>query len=287
MLVKFLIQGSAANILEIMHSTSTIELDCIYATYDERIDNADYLPGSTWAEGRNILLKRALQDSFDYVVFCDDDFSFISGSLRQISAELEMRMPAVAMPVFAPKTLSTVFRIGKSSKPLLQAQICRFGDAQVLAIHKSVVSDALAVPLQTQFDKISWCLTSSTQQLLIFNLYGEDCLQLNSIIVTNDEHKNDYPKVEDWQSIQTDWLRSQLIAYPQDHRKDVFNLFSIRQWARELLHSPRTFLWRLIYSSYILYLSARYSPESDYGSRKSDVQKDICPDSELIKTKLG
>ncbi len=226
-----MVQGQAERVECFFHLGNREGADAVFLTYDKNIDGAIYYPDSTWAEGRNQLLERAMSlgGEYQYYLFLDDDTSFIKGGFELFEEKLLQYMPAIAMPVFAPKTSPTVIGVGETYysdafTPLGEFQVCKKGDAQFIGFHRDVVLDHLVVPLQTQFDKISWWFTSSTQQLLIFNLYPKTTLQFNEIAVTNDVH-GDYTNC-DFKNFQTEWLNKQFIDDFHNPRPYAINLLS-------------------------------------------------------------
>ncbi len=227
----YMVQGKAKAVHRFYHLREREGADAIFLTYDEKIDGAIYYPDSSWAEGRNLLLERASGSGHDYqyYLFLDDDTRFVKGGFELFEKRLLDYRPAVAMPVFVPKTSATILGVGGSCNSdkfvaLRRVQICRKGDAQFIAFHRDVISDRLVVPLQTQFDDVSWWFTSSTQQLLIFNLYGSATLQFNEIAVKNEVH-GEYPR-GDFQHIQSEWLNSQFSRAFVDPRPYAPNMFS-------------------------------------------------------------
>src|SRR6056297_586593 len=168
----------------------------IQSTYNAPAEGAHYFPGSTWAEGRNGLLEKALEleESYEYYIFMDDDIEFHDGGFDELEAQLTRLKPAVAVPVFVPKTTRTVLGVGisyhrKLYLPLTSYQVCQFADGQFMAFHRDVLLDNILMPLQNQFDEISWWYTSSTQQILMHTLYPETTIQLNNVAVTNESHR--------------------------------------------------------------------------------------------------
>jgi len=226
-----MVQGQASYIQKFYHLNNRESTDAIFLTYDRKIDGAIYYPDSTWAEGRNRLLESAVESAsvYQYYIFLDDDTSFVKGGFELFEEKLLQYMPAIAMPVFAPKTTSTVLGVGESynSKtfiPLREYQISKFGDAQFVAFHRDVILDSLVVPLLAKFDRVSWWFTSSNQQLLIFNLYAKTTLQFNNIAVSNNIH-GDYVNNE-FQQLQSEWFGRQFIDAFNDPRPYAVNLLS-------------------------------------------------------------
>ncbi len=226
-----MVQGQANCIEPFFYLDQREGIDAVFLTYDRKIGGAIYYPDSTWAEGRNRLLESAMAsgNEYRYYIFVDDDTSFVKGGFELFEEKLLQYIPAIAMPVFVPKTTSAVIGVGETYDsetfiPLREFQICKIGDAQFIAFHRDVILDNLVVPLLTKFDKISWWFTSSTQQLLIFNLYAKTTLQFNNIAVKNDRHGNYV--ISEFKHLQAEWLGRQFITPYHDPRPYAGNLLS-------------------------------------------------------------
>lgn len=259
----YLIQGQAKFIKNYLLLKERKDIDVMLLTYDEQIHEAIYFPNSTWGQGRNLLLEKALarQEGYQYYIFLDDDVRFLRGGFSDFEAQLVKYKPAIAMPVFSPKTESRVLGIGVSFRhryfvPISQVQLCKLGDAQFLALHKDVIADRLVVPLQTDFDDISWHATSSTQQLLMLNLYRKSILQFNNIVVVNDAHRQ-YPK-NSFKEMQKEWFAQQFVKPIRDPRRLAINLLSLeglrrlskmpkRAWLQSVIHFFRTLFGTMTY----------------------------------------
>ena len=287
----YLIQGESTLIKKFFILKNRPDIDVILLTYDQKVDGAVYLPNSTWGEGRNLLLEKALAspEIYDYYIFLDDDIRFHKGSYELFEQQLVKYAPAIAFPVFQPKTVDTVLGIGPSCLgkyflPFSDYQICRLADAQFIAFHRHVIEDGLVIPLHTQFDEISWWCTSSTQQILIFNFYGNSTLQFNSIVVANDSHRA-YPN-QAFKAVQQAWLEKQFRQPVEDKRRTVTNLISFKI----VLYLLKTTLtgsmgeilesWRGFYS--ILIETLTYTRKVDQHLSEQQVLDLLKADSELF-----
>jgi hypothetical protein len=208
------------------------DADLVQSTYNAPADGAHYFPGSTWAEGRNGLLEKALEleNSYEYYIFMDDDIEFHKGGYDELEEQLIRLKPAVAVPVFVPKTTRTVLGLGISYHrrpfiPLSSYQVCKFADGQFMAFHEDVIRDRVLMPLQNQFDEISWWYTSSNQQILMHNLYPNSTLQLNNVAITNESHR-EYTK-NSFDKKQEAWLKEQFIGPVINPREYAANLLSV------------------------------------------------------------
>jgi len=286
-----LIQGQAKYLEKFFALKDRSEIDVIFLTYDEQIDDAIYFPNSTWAEGRNHLLEQALAlgKDYQYYIFLDDDAVFQKGSFEEFEAQLAKYNPAIAVPVFSPKTEMTILGFGLSPRsrlfaPIKDYQICKYADAQFIAFHKDVIADRLVVPLQTRFDKVSWAGTSSTQQLLIFNLYSDTTLQFNTVIVTNEAHR-DYPRgTGKFQQAQQAWLSEQFRHVPNDPRNYAINLLSIIGLIRVAKKIKSTLSSRYLSEfGKTLIGTFSYRRKERHSMSKESMLALLQPDSDLLK----
>lgn len=231
----YLVHGDHKLIRNYDFLADRVDADLIQSTYNEPAEGAHYFPGSTWAEGRNGLLKKALdrEETYEYYIFMDDDIEFHEGGFDELEEQLIRLKPAVAVPVFVPKTTRTVLGVGISyhRSPFIRLssyQVCRFADGQFMAFHEDVIRDRILMPLQNKFDEISWWYTSSNQQILMHNLYPGSTLQLNNVAVTNESHRN-YTR-NSFKKKQEHWLNKQFNGSVSNPREHAANLFSVEGW---------------------------------------------------------
>ena len=288
--VIYLIQGKSKFIINYFYLKKRKDVDCIFITYDQEIDGVGFYPDSTWGEGRNYLLQKALETGKDYqyYIFMDDDVRFLEGDVKTFEKQLLKYKPAIAIPVFVPKTKITIMGFNnwftKRFVPLRMQQQCRFADAQFIAFHRDVIADKLVVPLQTHFDKVSWYATSSTQQLLMFNLYKRYILQFNTIKVQNAIH-GDYTKHE-FKEIQKNWLMQQFRkSYydPRPHAKIVKNYFALCVVLDVLEKSIKNKTLSIVsYFISTLFYTIMYRPKGRYSISRKRLGKVLRKDSELF-----
>lgn len=285
--VIYLVQGESKLIKKFEQLKERKDVDTLLLTYDKQFKNAIYLPNSTWAEGRNLLLKKALEmdKPYDYFIFLDDDVSFINGNFKLFEDLLAEYAPAVAVPVFFPKTAHTVLAIGTALKrkfyfPIFEYQTCRLADAQFIAFHKDVIEDNIATPLQTHFDQHNWCATSSTQQLLIHNLYQENFIQFNNIVVENLAHRS-YTE-NSFEEVQRDWFKSQFKKPIQDPRPHAVNFLSFQGLRYSFRNLSRlNFLWALRYFAKTFTETILYNKKSQHHISSHRVDEKLIENSVL------
>jgi len=288
----YLVQGKAELIKNFFYLEKREDACVLYATYDKYIEGAFFIPNSTWGEGRNYLLNKALElkERFQYFIFIDDDVRFLKGGFEKFEQQLLKYKPSIAVPVFVPKTKATIIEIKvpywKRSKITFKYQQCKRADAQFIAFHKNVITDCLVVPLQTQFDKISWWFTSSTQQLLILNLYPKSFLQFNNIEVANDLHR-EYINNE-FKRIQLNWLSNQFIKPIKNPRPFASNLLSIKNLKKiyEINRRKIPFKYIEVFIDTVWH-TITYKPAVSYYIERKTFLKKIKKKSELWKQHLN
>lgn len=217
----YLLHGAHDHIQKYNYLGEREHSDLLKSTWDQEIEGAYFFPKATWAEGRNGLYAKIkqIEKTYDYYIFIDDDVVFKLGDFSEFERQLSRLSPAVATPVFVPKSTCTVLGLGRSFNSnffhkLWNYQVCTLADAQMMAFHKDVIADNILFPLKSKFDPVSWWFTSSTQQILMHTIYKENVLQINSVAVVNELHRK-YPKQE-YENEQTEWFRKQF-------KEDIFN----------------------------------------------------------------
>ena len=105
--IVFLGQGKKKNIVNFGYLFDGIH-DLITLTYDYEPSKGEvnwkniFAPGTTWAEGRNLLLnyaRKAQPGGYDYYIFFDDDVVFIAGSFKDFASRLLIDSPDFAVPL--------------------------------------------------------------------------------------------------------------------------------------------------------------------------------------------
>jgi hypothetical protein len=285
--IIYLIQGQAKFVKNYADLFSRKDVDTIVLTYDEQFTDTIFYPNSTWGEGRNKLLLEALlrKEKYNYYIFLDDDISFQKGNFKLFEDLLLKYRPAIAVPVFSPKTLQTVCDFQKDSietnKRTREYQICKFADAQFMAIHKDVISDNIIVPLQIHFDQISWWATSSTQQLLMFNFYKKYILQFNNIWVQNDSHR-EYIN-NNFFEIQDKWFSAQFRKKIHDPRPYSTNIFKEIFSKTSLKTKKAIDTNTLMEFMDTVFFTFVYRKKSTYKLSKKKLDKKLRPDCQLMK----
>lgn len=162
-----------------------------FLSFDQTVDLSSaenvkcfFLPKSTWAEGRNFLLLKALESGqkFDYYIFCDGDLRIRQGSLSDFFTFLHRFGPDLGLP------LTDQFETAGRFLPNQPIQIQFEFDQILQAYSRRVIDDSIAVPYVTDFDKISWWISCEINQFLTFRNYCPRILQLNTFRITNSHY---------------------------------------------------------------------------------------------------
>jgi len=191
----YLIQGKAENVVKYLHLNSATS--CLHGlTYDVVQDGFDYLPKSSFAEGRNHLYEVARNRlaEFNYFIFIDDDVEFQAGSFHQMEMNLVKYQPSVGVPLTA-KTRRSAIGIERKARviPLLTAQRFHINDEQYLGLRRDVVEEENIMPYLTAWDAESWFVCCLIQEALIQHFYFKSARQFNNCEIRNEQHSGDYP----------------------------------------------------------------------------------------------
>ncbi len=185
----FLIQGRLSeldNFAFLKNSNSKIITLC----WDEpRIndsfeDHHFYLPQSTWAEGRNFLLEKALEiyPNLEYVIFMDGDLQIASGSVDEFIDFLIVYQPVLGLPLS--NQLKETSRYLPESKVQTQVSF----DQIMQAYSREAINDRICLPYITELDHLSWWYSCEINQYLTVKYYEKRTLQMNSFIIDNTHH---------------------------------------------------------------------------------------------------
>ncbi len=288
----YLIQASAARLPPHLALAGRPSSDAIFLTFDMPADGALFLEKCTWGEGRNRLAELArARPGYAYYIFLDDDVVFAKGDFDRFEEMLRRWRPALACPVFIPKSRFTVLGIGggllRPPFRCLQAQLLRRGDGQMTALHRTVLEDGLLFPLQTHFDPLSWWCTSSTLQILAVNLYGRHMLQFNPVAVRNEEHRA-YVRQTGFPE-QTAWLARQLrrtVWRPEEYTANLLSRDGLKSLAKRL-RGPLPRKYRLFTEwAETLAGSLLYRPRDSYAFTPQSLARLVNPDSDLYRQYL-
>lgn len=264
----YLVQGQADFIKKYLDLADRDSSDAVFLTYDQPVNGATFLPNSTWAQGRNKLFEIALNTgSYRYYIFCDDDIEFKIGGWDKFERNLKDLAPAIAVPVFIPKTKKT---------PLsrLKYQSFLINDEQLMAFHNKVFTDGVILPYYTQFDHLHWWASCEIQEILIQNFYPYDSIQFNDIHVINRASRR-YPHLAQNIDYFKKAIRVWLSANFRYKFKDIY------------LPSKKTYplvLWRTV--RFLLHRFP-FLKTSRHGIDEGKIRNALSPDSEILQRYLS
>lgn len=262
----YLVQGQSDLVKNYLHLADRDNADAIFLTYDMPIKEALYLPKSSFAQGRNKMLEAAIaKGEYNYYIFCDDDVVFEIGGWDEFEKQLMLHKPAVAVPVFWPKTKRTPLKFFKY-------QTFRYNDEQLMAFHCEVVSDCIVLPYQTQFDDINWWASCEIQQILIQNFYCSDLIQFNNVQISNivQQRYQAYSEKSEYKKHIRDWLAKQFKGSYKDISMSFKRNFLIILW--------RTFSFSIRHY--------RHLRSSSYSVSEKAIKNTLSNDSEMFKQYL-
>ena len=153
-------------------------------------DNSFHFPNSTWASGRNELLKRAMEKGYyDYYIFLDDDLKLYF-SLETF----EQLLDANQGPRVAPFVQHPLYHCSQD----LSEQV-KYIDHCFMAIRQDCAKEVL--PYSLELDQVNWWYSSERMCEKFWNMYPYGTIRLNQLIMVNMQHrtypKNDYTGLPD------------------------------------------------------------------------------------------
>lgn len=188
--VIYLVQGRSDRILGFERNLPKSS-DVIVLTWDKPLERTKcewasallYLPNSTWAEGRNLLLKNALKEfnDFDYLIFCDEDAEFETGGSSRFEDFLYSVRPIIGFPLSERIKNEHIYSNCQFERAIRHDQV-------VQAFSFQSVQEGRVLPIDLQFDSVSWHLTAELNQYLIQRYYFENTITCNLVNVKNTHH---------------------------------------------------------------------------------------------------
>lgn len=185
----YLIQGKS-DLVRGLCSLSGGDADVLTLTYDCDIPKFEvswtahiFAPGTTWAEGRNLLLREAqARGAYDYYIFLDDDVRVVRGSFSEFEMLLALHKPAVGLPLCDEIKRTNRYDPGAVMQhPVALDQI-------VQAFSADAVAEGIVVPYVTRFDDDSWWYACEINQFLVLRYYRDRTLQFNDFEILNAAH---------------------------------------------------------------------------------------------------
>ncbi len=282
----YLMQGDAASIEAYAHLAEREHADAIFLTYDKPLEGALFAPETRWGEGRNRLLEAALEKSdYLYYIFCDNDIEFERGSWDLFEQQLLRYRPAIAVPMVIPKTAPLAIR-------WLNYQACLLNDEQLIAVHRQVVEDRIAVPYQEQFDRYHYWSTGLSQQIILKNIYFYDFIQFNTVSVSNEaesSHRGTREQAVLAKSKAREWLGTEFKrAYKSDWEHILYMPPCLVRWRRHLFQLRRRWYFQVValWHTAVIRLRRLFGIGSDHALDERKLRRLLTPDSKLLRQYL-
>jgi hypothetical protein len=191
----YLVQGRADLTKNFLSRAEEIEYIMV-ATWDAPLDfESDsikhnfFIPGTTWAEGRNFLFSQAKKffPNSKYLIFCDEDVIFGKDFISKFEEKLLEMNPGIAVPLCDRIKSEGWISSKEIEHPVQHDQIFQ-------AFRNDILSEGIVFPIDTEFDKKSWWITTCLQHHLIQSNYYHETLQFNTLMVHNSHHTLDIIK---------------------------------------------------------------------------------------------
>lgn len=186
MRVCYLIQGAAKVLADFPFPVSD---DIFLAAYDRPFERpgvreCHFIPKTTWAQGRNLLVEKALTaGAYDYFVFCDDDVRFASGDLAAFEAALRKSQPLVGLPLMTRASRKGLLLSGQDVQRAVVI------DEQLMAVHRSLIGRLGISPIVTDYDDVSWWISCRILESILVRDHHPYIHQYNGIVVRNEVHR--------------------------------------------------------------------------------------------------
>ena len=146
-------------------------------------EDSFHYPNSSWASGRNELLKRAKEKGdYDYYIFLDDDlklyFSLEAFEKKLIKYKLKRIVPFLIHHIWYKQAKGELERV-------------KYADHAFMAFRKDCIKTVF--PYTLEHDKTCWWLASENNCECFWEKYPEETLRLNHLVYINQENRP-YPR---------------------------------------------------------------------------------------------
>ena len=247
---KFLVmvQGESClknhlNSEEAFGNTTLCQCDVLVLAYKRECNEASpvhikyvFKPGTTWNEGRNLLLEvgRSRSENYLYYIFMDDDIELITElsvnpwrTFLDFLIDIEPAVGVVDHQCNVQNGLNAMERLGcginVNSTNYINAP--NF-DSAFNAFHYQAVDYILPYP--TQFDKISWWYSSFYSKVKCDIMFPGQTLMHSKVTVINPQHRP-YPHGDPYDSHSWNIIMREVEApLPKKYR----NLELLKAWKR-------------------------------------------------------
>ena len=192
--IYYLVQGKADQYQARYSEMQDSGAEIIFLTWDKHIDEAIFLPNSTWEQGRNHLLQHILTNKydFDYLVFIDGDAEPIKGSWKDFNDFLSAYQPQICIPVMpcARRTVNGAIKFFHLPIPIPKWQRAVTMDQQVQAIRKDVINAIGDVIYPQIFNHDGLYRNCNISDIVLTNMTPYNVIQFNGLEIGNNVHEN-------------------------------------------------------------------------------------------------
>jgi hypothetical protein len=243
----YLVQGRSDLTLEFLEMLGSIPR-ILVATWDKPIEseyvnnsNIFFIPKTTWAEGRNFLLSKALLVYPDatYFIFSDEDVRFGNQFIEKFEDYLSRLKPGIAIPLCDRIRREKTHTDDEIEHPL-------WHDQNFQAFHRDIVEDGVLFPIDTTFDSVSWWLTCQMQEYLIQTYYLKRIIRFNRLEVVNSNHDQPTSEFENSSTIssydRTGWTKEDIIEL----QKYIVRKYGTQKSLIQTVFQPNFMYWSYI-----------------------------------------
>eukprot|EP00669_Euglena_mutabilis_P010636 TRINITY_DN5362_c0_g1_i2.p1 TRINITY_DN5362_c0_g1~~TRINITY_DN5362_c0_g1_i2.p1 ORF type:complete len:406 (+),score=106.81 TRINITY_DN5362_c0_g1_i2:42-1220(+) len=161
--------------------------DILCITWKREIPKCDFLPESSWTQGRNHMWKKAvtMAKKYMYYIFMDEDITL--NNLTLFEETLLAWQPPVAVPAGIAQLSDEAKLLGR------EAVILWRYDAAFDAFHYDVVHHSPLLPYGDLFDSFSWWLNQLFVSYMSQIFYPDQVLGFMKVTTWNHKHRA-YPR---------------------------------------------------------------------------------------------
>lgn len=186
----YMVQGTQ-ELVEKFITLANEKVKVFILTYDKELKINEinvytyYKPNSTWAEGRNHLLRAALAiaPEADYFIFLDDDVMLKKYEFKKLEVYLSKFRPYILIPLMDP------FMLHSYSYKILNDERYTYIDSQFQVFHRSIINEEICLPYIDKFDKIHWHIGIALHIICLLLFYGRYGQQINWLHCKNEIHR--------------------------------------------------------------------------------------------------
>eukprot|EP00668_Euglena_longa_P017185 GGOE01021545.1.p1 GENE.GGOE01021545.1~~GGOE01021545.1.p1 ORF type:complete len:358 (-),score=92.78 GGOE01021545.1:93-1055(-) len=206
------------------------EADVLCVTWKQELAPCDFIPGSSWTQGRNALWKKVttMQKKYMYYVFMDEDITLSNLSLFELS--LVKWQPPIGVP-------AGIAQLQGVDENRYEALKLHSFDAAFNAFHYDVVHSSLVLPYVDLFDHFSWWSSQLYMIYLCQVFFDNEVIGFMRVKSTNAQHRP-YPRGWNMTALDQFWRQHVVV---DDHMRLTWKGYS---WTTSGPASPKPGLQR-------------------------------------------